>query len=267
MKKIKKIKIGTIIRIIIQLLLIGFGGYYMYMFVAPVFGIIFNIGSVIGAFLSLAVILVGIFLKRIIAFCKKHHKSKKGKIVLNSVFTVLCIGIICFSVTLGSMLSATRTDAENENTVIVLGCAVHGTTPSYTLKSRINATYDYMISNPDSIAVLSGGQGNGEQITEAQCMYNILTEKGIESSRLYLEENSTNTNENIAFSKQIIEENDLSTDIAVVSSDYHLKRATMICKKNGFDNVHRISAPSTYFDKPTFYLRDLLGVVKEFIIR
>lgn len=96
-------------------------------------------------------------------------------------------------------------------------------------------------------------------------MYNILTEKGISPDRLYLEDKSTNTEENIAFSKRIIDENGLDTDIAVVTSDYHLKRATMICKKNGLKNVHRISAASVYFDKPTFYLREVLGVVKEFI--
>jgi uncharacterized SAM-binding protein YcdF (DUF218 family) len=98
-------------------------------------------------------------------------------------------------------------------------------------------------------------------------MFDILIEKGIDASRLYTEDESTNTDENIAFSKSIIEENNLSNDIVVVSSDYHLKRATMICKKNGFKNVHTVSVPSTYYDKPTFYLREVLGVVKEFIIR
>ncbi|MGN1201860.1 MAG: YdcF family protein [Eubacterium sp.] len=238
----------------------------MYMFVRPVFGIIFNIGSVLGAFLSLIAILVGIFLKQIINFCKKNYKSKKGKIILHTIFSVLGIGILCFGLTLGSIASSSKTDADGQSTVIVLGCAVRGEAPSYTLKTRINVTYDYLTNNPDSVAVLSGGQGNGESISEAQCMYNVLTEKGITSDRLYLEERSTNTDENIKFSKSLIEENNLSKDIAIVSSDYHLKRASMICRKNGFDNVHKISAPSTYFDKPTFYLREILGVVKEFII-
>lgn len=257
----------TIIRITIQLALIGFGCYYMYMFVRPVFGIIFNIGSVLGAFLSLIAILVGIFLKQIIAFCKKHYQSKKGKIILNTLFSVLGIGILCFCITLSSIVLSAKTNADTQSTVIILGCAVRGDKPSYTLNTRIKYAYEYLEENPDSVAVLSGGQGSGENISEAQCMYDVLTEKGIDPNRLYLEEKSTNTYENIAFSKALINENNLSTDIAVVSSDYHLKRATMICEKNGLKNVHRISAPSTFFDKPTFYLREVLGVVKEFIIR
>ncbi len=256
---------NIIIAFIRAIFIIG-GAYYLFMFVAPIFGIIFNIGSVLGAFLSLIAILTGIFLKPIIRFCKKHYKSRKGKILLNTLFSVLGIGTVCFCLTLGSIVTSAKTDAQNQSTVIVLGCAVQGKKPSYTLKTRINATCDYLEKNPDSAAVLSGGQGNGENISEAQCMYNILTENGIDPQRLYLEDRSTNTKENIAFSKEIIEENDLSSDIAVVSSDYHLKRATMICEKNGFENVRRISAESVSFDKPTFYLREVLGVVKEFII-
>lgn len=158
MEKAEKVKtLQTVIRIIVQLALIGAGGYYMYMFVRPVFGIIFNIGSVLGAFLSLIAILVGIFLKQIIEFCKKHYKSRKGKIVLNTVFTVLTVGVVCFCLTLGSIIAASTTNADVQNTVIVLGCSVRGDKPSYTLKTRINSAYDYLNKNPESIAVLSGG--------------------------------------------------------------------------------------------------------------
>lgn len=252
--------------ILLRLVLIVGGGYFLAMFVIPMFGIIFNIGSIIGTVMSLAAILVGIFFNKIVAFCKKHYKSKRGKILLNTFFSIFTVGVVCFCLALGSVAVSANTNAQGQKIIIVLGCSVRGETPSYTLKSRINAAYNYLQENPDSVAVLSGGQGDGENISEAQCIYNVLTEQGIDPSRLYLEDKSTDTNENIAFSKRIIIENDLDTDIAVVSSDYHLKRATMICRKNGFENVHRISAESTKFDKPTFYLREVLGVVKEFIL-
>lgn len=256
-----------IIKLIFQTLLIGAGGYYLFMFVCPVFHMISNIGNILGAFMSLCAILAGVFANRIIEFCKKHYKSKKGKILLNAFFTVFAVGLICFSLALGSVVASAKTTADNQSTIIILGCAVRGETPSFTLSSRINAAYDYLNENPDSVAILSGGQGNNEDISEAQCMYNILTEKGISPDRLYLEDKSTNTGENIAFSKQLIDEYNLSTQVAVATSDYHLKRAKMICEKNGFEDVGTISAASTYFDKPTFYLREVLGVVKEFIFR
>lgn len=258
-----KKKLPFIIRIILQAILIVCGAYYLYMFAGIALMGIINIANIIGIIMSICAILIGIFLNLIIKFCKKHYKSKKGKIILNSIFGVLGVGIICFSLALGSVIVNDDTNADKQDTIIVLGCSVY----SYTLKCRVNAAYDYLEENPDSVAVLSGGQGPNENMSEAQAMFNMLTDKGIDADRLYLEDSSVNTESNIANSVKIIEENNLSKDVAVVSSDYHLKRATMICEKNGLENVHRISAESTYFDKPTFYLREVMGVVKEVIFR
>ena len=44
--------------------------------------------------------------------------------------------------------------------------------------------------------VLTGGQGYGEEITEAACMYAYLTEHGVDPQRLILEEHAGNTSEN-----------------------------------------------------------------------
>lgn len=251
----------------IQSILIICGIGFFCLFAALMLRFIFNIGNVLGAAISLAVLLAGVFLNKIIAFCKKHYKSKKGKTFINTALTIIGTGVLCFCMALSSVIICDSTNADNQKTLIVLGCAVRGETPSLTLNSRINAAYDYLESNPNSVAVLSGGQGRDEDISEAQCMFNILTEKGIESNRLFIEDESVNTATNIEYSKKVIEENGLSSDIAVVSSDYHLKRATMICEKKGFKNTARISAASTFFDKPTFYLREVLGVIKEFIIK
>ena len=71
--------------------------------------------------------------------------------------------------------------------------------------------------SPNANAVLSGGQGSDEIMSEAQCMYNVLTESKIDSSRLYMEDKSTNTTENIRNSMKIIEDNNLNTDITIVT--------------------------------------------------
>ena len=134
------------------------------------------------------------------------------------------------------------------------------------LSYRINSAYDYLTKNPKSVAILSGGQGRGESISEAQCMFNELTEKGIEPNRLYLEDKSTNTFENISFSKNIIDKYGFSTEVAVATSNFHLKRATMIAEKQGL-TAKRISAETSQFLIPTYYVRDTLGVIKEFIIK
>lgn len=253
--------------VILRAAMVIVGAYYFYMFVAPVFGIIFNIGSILGAFLSVVLIILGLFFNKITALLKKCFKNKPLKIIIITLITIFIICVLSLVSAVFSITLSDDTKTDNQETLIVLGCSVQGDTPSVTLRSRIDAAYDYLEENPQSVAVLSGGQGPDENISEAQCMFNVLTEKGISPQRLYLEDKSVNTNTNIENSINVIEENGLSKSVAVVSSDYHLKRAVMICEKGGFENVGRISAPSTYFDKPTFYLREALGVLKELIIR
>lgn len=113
----------------------------------------------------------------------------------------------------------------------VLGCRVKGTVPTRALMSRCKAAFDYLTENKDSVAVLSGGQGADEDISEAECMYHILTEKGIDKTRLYIENASTSTEENLKFSSDVIDKNNLSKEIVICTSEYHIYRALMIAKK------------------------------------
>ena len=93
--------------------------------------------------------------------------------------------------------------------MIVLGCGVNGDRPSLMLTERLDAAYDYLNTHEEVVCILSGGQGKGENISEAECMYRSLTEKGIARDRLYKEDRSTSTRENLLYSKKIIEEKNL----------------------------------------------------------
>ena len=251
---------------IVRLLLVITGIALLIAFAAPLAAHILCIGNALGIAFSAVMIIAGAFLNPIIRLVKKIRKKKSGKIITNTIFSCVTIVMLCFFIALGATIGASSTNADGQNTVIVLGCAVHGETPSLMLSYRINSAYDYLTKNPKSVAILSGGQGRGESISEAQCMFNELTKKGIAPSRLYLEDKSTNTFENISFSKNIIEKYGLSTDVAVATSNFHLKRATMIAEKQGL-TAKRISADTSQFLIPTYYVRDTLGVIKEFIIK
>lgn len=58
-------------------------------------------------------------------------------------------------------------------------------------------------------------------------MYDWLTARGVPREQIILEERATNTEENIRYSLELLEERDVAGNIAVVSSDYHLCRAAM----------------------------------------
>ena len=69
------------------------------------------------------------------------------------------------------------------------------------LRERLIAAQDYLDENPEAVCVVSGGQGADESMSEAQCMRTkTSTEHGIAPERIYMEDKSTSTRENIKFS-------------------------------------------------------------------
>ncbi len=134
------------------------------------------------------------------------------------------------------MASRGDTSADAEY-LIVLGAGVNGSTPSLSLYNRLTTAREWLEAHPDGKAVLSGGQGPGEELSEAEAMYRWLLSKGIDGSRLYKEEESATTQENFICSAVLLRElNDgiLPQTVAVVSSEYHLYRAKYWADKAGF---------------------------------
>lgn len=163
-----------------------------------------------------------------------------------------------------------RGEADNSaipvDAVIVLGAGVNGETPSAALWSRIRAAADYLQEHPDVPVVLSGGQGSGEAITEAEAMRRALWTNSEERNERYLlEERSTNTAENFKFSKELLEENGVDTDtavIAVVTNDFHCFRAHMIAQKQGLSIVDVPAELPWWWLTANYYAREAFAVVK-----
>lgn len=163
-----------------------------------------------------------------------------------------------------------RGEADNSaipvDAVIVLGAGVNGETPSAALRSRIRAAAEYLRAHPDVPVVLSGGQGPGERITEAEAMRRALwTNSESQNARYLLEDRSTSTAENFRYSKEILEDYGLDTDtatIAVVTNDFHCFRAHMIAKKQG---LHIVDVPAElpwWWLTANYYAREAFAVVK-----
>lgn len=195
-------------------------------------------------------------------------KSRTGKICFRMFLAGLSLGAVC----LVSIEAAVvfRGEADNSavpvDAVIVLGAGVNGETPSAALWSRIRAAEAYLETRPDIPVVLSGGQGAGEAISEAEAMRRALwTEDEAENARLLLEERSTNTAENFRFSKELLEERGLDTEtavIAVVTNDFHCFRAHMIARKQGLRTIDIPAELPWWWLTANYYLREAFAVVK-----
>lgn len=192
--------------------------------------------------------------------------SAKGRLVRRIVLCSLIASMILFLAVEGMILSYGESDPPDEavSAVIVLGAGVNGRTPSLTLHTRIEAAAAYLKAHPDVPAILSGGQGPGEDITEAQAMYTALTARGILAERLLLEENSTSTAENIAFSKALMTEHDISDGgtIAIVTNDFHQYRAQRIAADNGLTVVGIPAELPWWWLNANYYVREFFALGK-----
>lgn len=154
-----------------------------------------------------------------------------------------------------------QTAPENVEYLVVLGARVNGTRITGSLWRRLNATADYMKqeSNQDTKVIVSGGQGPGEDISEAQAMYDYLIGKGVAKDRIIMEDQSTNTYENIKFSREII--NDDNATVAIVTNGFHIYRGTSMAKKQGMTRVNGLSASSDPVMAFSYYVREGFAVL------
>ena len=183
---------------------------------------------------------------------------------IRRVFTgILCLGILVVAVTCGIVVNtALQQPVQGCQYVVVLGCKVNPTAPSLSLQERIDAAYEYLVANPDTIAVVSGGKGHDEPMSEAQCMFNELTAMGIEESRVWMEDKATSTWENLNYSLNLIEEKTgvRPTTIGLLSSEYHLFRAMLQAKAYGVETDGIPATTKWVALRINNYLREVAGV-------
>lgn len=250
----------------IKAVLIIIGLILLVFFLIPLFFMgILNAGNGIGIVFSLMIIAYGIFLRQINAKIIRINESLFGKIIIGILSLIIAVIIVFIAVATANMIWAANNAPAKETTVVVLGCQVKPYGPSLMLTERLEAAYEYLSENPDTKCILSGGQGPDEPISEAQCMYDWLVEKGIEKNRLYIEDKSTSTRENLMFSKQIIEENGLNPAMTIITNEFHQYRASEIAKSLGIES-YSVSGNTLITLLPTYYVRELGGILFEIFV-
>ncbi|WP_325200178.1 YdcF family protein [Oscillibacter sp.] len=195
-------------------------------------------------------------------------QSQTGKICYRVFLVGLSLGVVGLAGIEAAIVF--RGEADNSSlpadAVIVLGAGVNGETPSAALWSRIRAAEAYLEKHPDIPVVLSGGQGPGEAVSEAEAMRRALWgEDDAENARFLLEDRSVNTAQNFRFSKALLEENGLDTEtasVAVVTNDFHCFRAHMIARKQGLNIVDIPAELPWWWLTANYYLRESFAVVK-----
>lgn len=183
-------------------------------------------------------------------------------IVLGSIIAVLVGFCLFFSVRMAMRMEV---KSDSPKAVVVLGCQVRGETMSLMLKRRTDAALEVLKENPDCVCIVSGGQGKGENITEAEAMRRYLVANGISEERIFKEDKSVSTYENINFSSEILSELGITDGIVIVTSEFHQYRAYNFAKRLGLETGSH-SAHTKVLNLPNYWVREWAALFHQLVL-
>ena len=172
-----------------------------------------------------------------------HFFAQLPPSVRGILLAFFAIGILVFVGVEGMILRAATLDpASGLDYVIVLGAHVRSTGPSRALALRLDAALDYAADNPDTIFIVSGGQGSNEPCTEADAMKTYLETHGLSSDRILTEDQSTNTN------------------------GFHVCRSLHLADALGYEHAYGIPAKGDLITQPANLFREFFAVIKDYVL-
>lgn len=226
----------------------------------------YSAGSALGFVLFGLIIAVCVLWKPLCGLLKRLWTKTAGRAAVITVGTAvsLFMGVcVFFSVNMAVYINE---PVENVRAVMVLGCRVKGEEPSDMLKSRLNAGLKVLEENPEAVFIVSGGKGDGENISEAEAMKRYLIENGVLEERIFTEDRSISTRENFRYSKEIFEELGISDGIVVATNDFHQYRAELYARRNGLDVGH-ISAKTHIRSFLNYWIREWLALLSAVLVK
>ncbi len=223
----------------------------------------FNMGTLLVWLLAAAVAGYAIFRKPLNVW----FSHGAGRVVL----VLLCVGFAVQAGIIGFLAISGYADRPTgqEQVMIVLGAGLRKDKPSMLLRYRLDKAYEYAAEHPDLLIVTSGGQGRDEWIPEGQAMRDYLIEKGLPADRVLAENKSTSTEENFAFSLDILKERGYSPDtpIVYVSNAFHCYRAGRYAARAGFTTVAALPAHTPWRSVLPCYLREALALAYYWVFK
>lgn len=199
----------------------------------------------------------------------KPYGGRKKRLWLRVLLGLLLVGVLVFAALLGQVVSSAHDLVVGQpGAMVILGAQLREDGPSLFLQRRLERALDYLEDHPDTLVVVSGGQGDNEPDTEANGMEKFLRQKGFQGTVLQ-EDRSRNTFQNLTNSKQVLEEAgyDLTKGVVIVSNDFHLARARMLAGRVGFQDISTLAAPSDHAGYKLYnFIREPFGLVKSALL-
>lgn len=118
------------------------------------------------------------------------------------------------------------------DTIIILGAKLIDQEPSMILRLRLDEAIKLYKEGYAPTMIVSGAQGEDEEVSEAASMRNYLISHGIGAEHILLEDQSFNTYQNLANSQKIMQEHNFKTAI-IVSNASHIRRSLIVAQNLG----------------------------------
>ena len=148
--------------------------------------------------------------------------------------------------------------------IIIHGCGlIDGERVSKLLANRVDKAIQLFKRSKDRAFLLpSGGQGGDEKISEAQAMKNYLLERGIPEEQILMEDQSTTTEENLRYSRKIIDSREGRKRIALVTSNYHVYRCLLLARELKI-RCAGVGAKVAWYYWPSAVIREFAAVFSQ----
>lgn len=194
-----------------------------------------------------------------------QEKGKKKLLVALAAAMAVCTAILGAACGYIAWYGNSAAPLPDSNYAVVLGAQVIDGVPSRTLQERLDMGVKFMEENPDIPVIVAGGLGTEDYASEAHVMRDYMVSKGADESRIYLEDKSTTTRENLIFSSQLAEEMGLDkTKVTIITSEFHICRAEYIASTLGLEAGSFSSKTQTIFLLINYYIRESFSFVKAY---
>lgn len=181
--------------------------------------------------------------------------------LLGLAYALIVLAVIAFLSLQGMLLLHSHQKAGREmDYLLVLGAQINENKLTKNLKKRLDTAITYLLDNPDTLVIVSGGRGTKEQLSEAAVMKAYLLEQGINQGRIITEEQSVNTTGNMKYSKELMRDN---STVAIVTNGFHIFRSTRLAKKQGINKVYALASPTDPIMCLHYYVREVAGILKD----
>ncbi|HHV28036.1 MAG TPA: DUF218 domain-containing protein [Clostridium sp.] len=210
----------------------------------------------------------------ILTFVASVRLAGKGEIlrikntILRRLFAGACIAFVAsFLLIQGLIITSSVSDKNVEvDYMVILGAGLKGDKITPTFQNRLDKGIEYLLANPEIKVVVTGGQGPGEDLTEAEAMKRYLANHGIDEDRIIKEDRATSTSENMKYTAEVLQQLTGRSDyrIMIVTNEFHMFRSKALARHNGF-TAYGITAPTNPVVLINSYIREYFAVVKSLI--